>query len=338
MILHPSRLSSMVVPLTDAMHEQAEQNCPSYLSLAESESIYLNTLSIYAVDHYLKRLGYTTAHQPDMMINPVLQSFLDVAPIEVLAPATIGLGENAREKCDSDRPTAQWCGTLECRRVMPNDQTMHISEAALHEDRAGYVAVQFNDDLSEAHVLGYVAQPDSVDVLLDELRSLEQLCTHLEQMQSTVVINLKQWLDGIFQPGWEAIATVLQSHQLQLAPVRTRKSMVPVRTRKNIDSKVERGCVVTLGDESIKVSLVMDLEQTSDCKYAVGIEFWPAEGMYLPENLQMAVLDHNDQVVMEAKTRDDHQKLEMNFEGETNDQFSIRIGTSEVSITKKFML
>ena len=335
MIIQSKPLST-VVPLTDVMHNQAEHVCPSYLNLADSESMYLNVLAIAAVDHYLKRLGYGTHYQTEALTNPVLQAFLDVAPIELLAPLS-----NEAE----GSTTPQSYGLLECRRVMPNDHIMSIPDAAIHAGRLAYIAVQFNDDLSKVHLLGYVSEADTEvgteKIPLNALRSLDELCEYLKQLKPerfsmSQVINLRQWFDAVFPLDWKAIASVLQFQQIEAQFHQTQ--MVPARIRKRTTERIERGCVISLGHQGLQVSMVMSIEKISTYQYSVGVEFWPTEGKYLPDGLQLSILDDQDQTVLEAQTRDDHQKLELKFEGETNDCFSVRIGTSDMSVTKQFML
>ena len=71
------------------------------------------------------------------------------------------------------------------------------------------------DNDQEATLLGYVAQVHSETLHLEELRPISELPNHLAQQQ--LIVNLRQWLEGIYQLDWQAPETLLRPKQLVLS-------------------------------------------------------------------------------------------------------------------------
>ncbi|MCJ8283261.1 MAG: DUF1822 family protein, partial [Rivularia sp. ALOHA_DT_140] len=97
---------SFKVNLTTKAHQLAEKFCKYHSNLQKSEQVYLNTLAIYAVNHYLQCLGFTTNWQASNSYDVIMQSFLDITDLEVVNH-----------------------GKIECRFVLPNAEFVHIPQA-----------------------------------------------------------------------------------------------------------------------------------------------------------------------------------------------------------------
>ena len=84
----------------------------------KSKQVYLNTLSVIAVNYYLNRLGWTTNLETSDSWNPVLQTMMNVA--------------------DLDIPNY---GKIECRFVLPNDDWITVPHEVKLQ-RIAYIAVK----------------------------------------------------------------------------------------------------------------------------------------------------------------------------------------------------
>ncbi|MEM7714486.1 MAG: DUF1822 family protein [Cyanobacteria bacterium P01_A01_bin.68] len=164
---------TFTVSLTSKAHQLAEQFSSYHSNLQKSEQVYHNTLAIYAVNHYLQCLGFTTDYQASNSYDVIMQSFLDIADLEVI-----------------DR------GKLECRVVLPNADFVYIPQE-VWTGRIGYIAVQLDGSLKTGTLLGFTEKVATEKLPLNQLRPLEEFPQYLQQV--TPPIDLNEWfLDLIY--------------------------------------------------------------------------------------------------------------------------------------------
>ena len=294
---------SFVVPLSFAAHQIAEQQLQQQINPQQSKRAYLNALAVYAVDYYLRCMGWEPDPQSSDRYNSLFQKFMDVADLRVP-----GLGR------------------LECRPVLPDREVCEIPIEAW-KDRIGYIAVQLNQSLRQAEILGFVSTPVAA-IPLDRLQPLDDLLLHLEQIQTRIVPHhpntLDQWLDGIFAAGWQAIEELLPQSELALA----------FRDR----SRVTRCKRIDLGNDHAIV-IVITFELTSDQQIDVQVEFQPDVGQtFLPVDLQLTVLDVQAEALLSAQTREDTPLVQLEFSGEAEDAFQVKMVLGEICRTEDFLI
>ena len=357
MFMQPQMYPHIIVPLTDDMHENAEASCPSALKLSETESMYLNILSIYAVAHYLRRLGYATRDQTEMMTNPVLQSLVGGAPIEVLS--------SSNEPSGGDRSSPQRYGLLECRRIMPNDLKMRVPETIIPEDRLGYVAVQFNDDLSEACLLGYLDSSDvnqymdsngAIAVPLDQLRSPDELIIHLQQLHkpSQVVTHLTNWLQNIVEESWTSLENVIgpEMHlNYQVREVEQSLRQTNVQSTPPLSGNPLTECIhgktihFNTGQRTETIALITEIIDNPSPDLSINLKICPpatkgehSAKVFLPSGLEMVVVDETGDTVMQAQARDENRTIKLGFEAEPGDRFQLHMSLDDTVIVESFLV
>lgn len=300
---------AFTIPLGNSAHQRAEHYCEQHSNFDKAEAIYLNTLSVWAVEYYLTLLGYPTNLAASDSSNLLLQTVTDGAGLMIS-----GFGQ------------------VECRPIEAGDTAMSIPPDTW-DSRIAYIAVQLDDDLEEASILGFIpgSAPNAKQesVRLEMLRPLSDLTMHLNQFEPIKLVNLADWWQDTFQPGWEAIAQLLNPNQQQPA---FRSKPTPSAQMQ----MVERGCKITLGDRDL--SLLVNLQQGEESGYSVCVEFWPADATYLPPGLHMAILDDENVPVLEAHAKDSNETIKMEFNGETGDRFSVRMELESASLTHEFLL
>ena len=309
-------IPSLPIPLGHLAHQHASLYCHSLFNDNDEDSpkfksLYLNRLAIYGVSQYLQQAGLATkmsrVETKDIKNDEtVMQLLTDAA--DVVVPSY---------------------GRLECRPLEIQDDVMVVPKE-VWSDRIGYIAVQFNEDLSEAVLLGFVKRVKTTQVAFSELQSLDDFFPYLARIKQQAPVQLGEWFKDKFQEQWQSIESVLQPHQYQPAIARARdSSTVNIR---------ERGRLVFLGENGPKVSVVLSVEQTSEYGYTMAVAFCPPEGFYLPGDIQLTILDDQEQAVWDVYTRDDNEKIEMKFKGETGDRFAVRMAVGEISMTEFFDL
>jgi hypothetical protein len=273
----------LTVPLGKDAHRLALQFAAEQATPQKGKQVYLNTLAVYAVYSYLKWLPVETALTQGDSWQPGLRAIFDVA--DLVLPNV---------------------GKLECRPVLPGE-TAFVLPPEVTQDRIGYVAVQFNQQLDSVQLLGFapaIATPEPPERLhLAELQSLDVLIDNIYQsrieLQEPAVnpeslVSLRQWLEGIFNEDWQPSGLVLASNL---------RSM----TRLGLDAEatsVNRAKVINLGEHLAPqaVVLVVQLTPTATESVDIHLRVYPdGDSIHLPPNLQLIVLDEVGTACMKLK-------------------------------------
>jgi hypothetical protein len=296
---------TFTVPLSFEAHSLAEKFRCQQFSPQKAKQVYLNTLAVYAVNFYLRCLGIETEIEKSDSRNPFCLKFMNVADLWVKS-----------------------IGRLECCSVSPESTVLQITDE-VRTDRIGYVAVKFERSLKEATIVGFT--PTAVAELpLSQLRTLAEFLEYLDQLQqpTKIWVNLSQWLNKHFEAGWQEIETLFSPNELTPASS-TRGSLV------------ERGKLIrleTLLAQQIIV-LVIKLDPLSAKEINIVVEVHPKSGeVYLPETLQMRVLNEQQAVLMEAMADKANQNLRFNFSAETGERFSVQIILGEANVIEDFVI
>ena len=157
---HTTEPLLFTVPLSFEAHSIARHFQNQQSLTHKAKQVYLNTLAVYAVDFYLRCLGFELNPEQSDSRNPLLVKFMDVADLFV-----------------------KQLGKLECRPVMPEDEVCQIPPD-VWTDRVGYVVVQISQTLKQATLLGFT-QTAAAELPLSQLRSLSDLPTYLHQIQQS---------------------------------------------------------------------------------------------------------------------------------------------------------
>ena len=286
------------VPIMLTAHTQAKKFVRHQANQQKAKQVYLNTLAVYAVNFYLECQEFETNVATSYSWDPVMQTLLDVADLVV-----------------ANR------GKLECRPVVPGAEIVRVP-AEVWDDRIGYVAVQFDELLQEATLLGFAEAVNSEELPLSQLRSLEELPGYLEKIKPP--IDLSQWLEGVFAEGWEKLENLLQPRQPQLV----------------FRFKMAQRCkLIELGESGESVEMIVTLTEASEAELDISVMVRSANSeSYLPNNLQLSLLDEDGETVLDAYARNDNQTIELEFSGGSGDNFRIKVVLGNIYITEKFFL
>jgi hypothetical protein len=308
---------TFTVPLTLAAHQLAQQFHAQQSNSGKAKQVYLNTLAICAVKFYLECLGIETELEQSDSWNPIVQTLANTADLSI-----------------KNR------GKLECRPVLPEVNSCYIPPEAW-ENRIGYVAVQFDRSLTEATLLGFVPSVATEELSLNSLRSLAELPEHLSQfgVPESVhePIQLSQWLQNVFETGWETLEALFNPPQAEFAvnfrsiPTRNRMPECP-------PSEVKRGKLLNLQRLDEQVALLIGLKPATPSEMNVSVEVYPmGDRLYLPHDLQLMVLDEKGEAVMQAQARST-KNIQLHFSGESGESFGVRVALGDVSITEAFLI
>jgi len=290
---------TFTAPLGVKAHMQAEEFRKQQKMPQKGKQVYLNTLAVSAVEFYLKCMGMSTDLAASDSFDPVMQTLMDVADLEV-------------------KPL----GKLECRPVLPNEDFVEIP-ADVWSDRIGYVAVQMIPSLKEATVLGFVEKANTEKLPLKSLRSLSEFLEHMSKLKP--IVNLSGWWEKLYDAGWEAVETLWPPQAPQLA-FEFRQQHVVERVK---PLELEWG-----GD---RMALLVGMDRSPDDQMKISVEVHPSGGQtYLPDNLQLMVLEAEEmlmQIIARSSTN-----LQCEFKGEPGESFSVKVGMGDTIVTERFTI
>jgi hypothetical protein len=233
-------------------------------------------------------------------------------------------------------------GDIECRPVLANAQFVYVPPE-VQSNRIGYVVVQISESLREATILGFVKQVATELFPIAQLQPLEDLLEYLEdlsQVKSAELTaqlpkltktrtNLKQWLNNIFETGWQEISAVLDTQSADLAWSLRGVSFVSRGKPINLEKQMVAQSVVLIVAISLKkleeIDIIVEVHPTS-------------KQTYLPPNLQLSVLDFEGVAVIEAQTRSTNKSIQLQFSGEPGERFSIKVALGDVRIIEDFVI
>ncbi|MBR8833881.1 MAG: DUF1822 family protein [Stigonema ocellatum SAG 48.90 = DSM 106950] len=298
------QIQSIRVPLGKDAHHWAQQFAAEQDTPQKSKRVYLNTLAVYAVNSYLSWLMVDTDLTQGDIWHPGLRALFDVADL-VLSNI----------------------GKLECRPVLPGEVAFDLP-MDVAEDLIGYVAVQFNQQLDSVELLGFAPAmtddepPDKLQ--LAELQSLETLIDAIHnfsrQLEEPLLVNLRQWLEGVFNEDWQPPRLVLT------------RNFRSISGRTNSTS---RSKVINLAEHLLV--LVVQLTPTDGDTVDIRLRLCPdIDTIYLPENLHLIVFDEAEIPCMEAQATNAANWIELEFSCELGEKFSVKVILGRVSLIQKF--
>lgn len=309
---------TFTVPLGLEAHPLAERFLKKHRNPDKAKQVYINTLAVYAANFYLRCMGIQTSREGSLSWDPLAQTLMDVADLEV-----IGLGK------------------IECRPVLPQQSVVSIPPE-VSSDRIGYIIVQLDESLEEATLLGFVKTvPSCGELSLSQLDSLEDLLIYLNQPTEKVKqpIHLSQWFVQAVDASWQAVESLLNPQQQAELVFKFRGTEETLVHPENSTFSVQKGKLLDLGQdsESQPIALVVGLIPASEEEINIGIKVYPTGSQnYLPEELELIVLDEAGIAVMQATARNT-KSIQLNFSSAIGERFGVKVALGNISFTEVFL-
>jgi len=302
----------LTVFLTPEAHQYAGKFAAEQATPEKGKEVYLNTLAVVAVQTYLKWINIQTAiHQSDCW-NPDSRAMFNVA--DLVLPNI---------------------GKLECCPILPGEKEFYLPPEVT-ENRVGYLAVQFEEDLNQVQLLGFVSgrkiDKFQESISLTEIDSLDTLIDEIDWCQKFV--NLRQWFAGIFQAEWQ-LSELLPVTNMRSSTIATSESEVPT---------ISCGKIINWGSGATQRSTVLVVKVTTKFEEEeegidICVRLYPIdETLYLPPGLQVKILDESGNSAMEAETREKDDWIQLEFGCKIQEQFTIEISLGEQVIRENFVV
>lgn len=331
---------SISVPLASIAHEYARQFEVEQATSQKGKQVYLNTLAVYAVHSFLQLMDIATDISQGNSWHPMSRRFHNVA--DLVLPEF---------------------GSLECRPVLTDEKIIFLPKEVT-EDRIGVVAVLFEENLDQVHMLGFtpanaagllpqeieVSQLQPLEKLLDELEKVATLKssfantssqvsdnTQFLQIQATditqnlTIVNLSQWLQNLVDVGWQTVEEVFAREKAYLifATRSAQPSQSIVRAQ-----KISLGTLPTDEELALVIAVVPKVAQERE----IILQVHPTRTNTLPPGLQSIVLDTNGNILLQVEAKNADNKIQLNIDGQPGEQFRLKIALGEASFTKDFVI
>ena len=315
---HRTQPVTFTVPLSFEAHKQAQKYCQQQISSQKAKQVYLNSLAVYAVNFYLRCLGFETDVENSDSHNPIALKFMDVADLLV-----------------------KQIGKLECRPVLPDDQVCQIPLEASAE-RIAYLVVEMNPSLKQAIILGFT-QTATAEIPLAQLNSLANFPAYLNEIRqpkvsahsalskTKTIANLSKWLEGIWEAGWQTEQAIFG------------KSFNPVGVRDiNSSQTIVRGVkLLNLGmqlDQSTVLLKIVLVNNEND-RVSVVVQAHPSlEETFLAPNLKLTLIDELGNILQQSCSSNQDNYIQLRkFRGQTGDRFRIEISLDRAKVTEDFV-
>ncbi|PZV17387.1 MAG: hypothetical protein DCF20_06000 [Pseudanabaena sp.] len=323
---------ALFLPISTEHRRIAREFMSEQPTAAKAESVMGNILAVLVVKDYLEMMGIVTNIAESDCWNPVMRICANIADLNI-----------------------EGVGKLECRSLKTGESSCYMPPE-VWEDRIGYAIVRIEEDLRSASLLGMVSRVSTETIAIDRLEPIENLCVAIAALQASVQSNLPQinhqsdiqlersqplvslgnWLQGIFEEGWQEIEAIFSERQIQPA---WRSATLRLRYKLSEQSDVS-GTRRTkfLNLESLRVALVVTILETEREHVPLHIAVYPITEVFLPEFLSLKVLDNFGNCFLEASARRQDNYVQHNLGGDRGEHFSIQISLGATILTENFTI
>jgi hypothetical protein len=304
---------ALSLPITQAMIDRA-------LRLARTqppetaERAYRNAIAVLIARDYCALLGFEADLNRSDALQPIVCLTGDIADLPL-----VGIG------------------TIECRLVDPEVDLCEIPlEATV--DKAAYLAIALQPDSNFAHLFGFSPSLRSNRLQIDRLQSLDDFGSYLiglREAQVSAPTRIMQWFEDGFERGWQAAQVIAETITTEVDRAMGSPELA-FRSAESIATPPEsRHATKTVQFEpGGGVTLQVSLTPHSLDVLSVTVQILPLSPIEeLPNGLQCAILDLDGHPVMQVEAQAGDQ-LQLEFDVDLGDVFSIRLTLGEVSVTE----
>lgn len=331
-----------VILLKPEHFEQARETRSQVRSEAYQWQTYLNALALQSFEEWLKE---RIPNQPISRDENIIEagSPLEVGEFKFWVIATEHLLDEVvnvpQDGIDNPEKAANFYVLVEVleeqeevviRGFMRYDQLVNYrSQVNLKLLKDGYYQLPLSEfDTEPNHLLFYCRflEPTAIPLKVSaETKTEEMLVGH----QKRIITKLSQWLQGVFEEGWQAIDTLINP-EANLA-LRIRSVEEGVKRCKLIDLGMQ------LGNQT--VALLVNITETEE-KLGILIQLHPTGGKrYLPPNLKLTLLSNPGKILQQVQARGQDNYIQLKpFKGEAGKCFSIEVSLLDISARQDFEL
>lgn len=328
---------SVPMPITQETLQIAWQFANEQPTQQKALQVYLNTLAVSSVNNYLRILDIPTNLTAGDSWNPVVRLATDVADLWVTDLGRLECRPVPAIKLDvktAQKPNNNlWFRFLSSKHTSKakSDSLVCTIPPEVQLGRIGYVMVQIDFEQQEATLLGFSKTAAIDELFISQLQPMNDLLKHLESIKPLPVapINLSQWLQGVFEVGWQSVESLLDTGKANYA------------FRRRVANSIRRAKPITLRTQLTEatVALVITLTQQKDDN-AISLQVLPVgDETYLPVGLMLTVIAESGETFIEISSGStDNLFQTRQFGGRAGERFRVQISLDEERITEDFVI
>lgn len=286
------------IPLLPSDREIAKQFAAEQATPEKGLQVYLNVLSVLAVNRYLSWLQIETDVNSSDCWNAGLRAIFDVADLVL--------------------PDGQ---KIECRLLRSLDEKILIP-LEVRRDRSGVMGLELGNSLDEVKLLGFFPARSELpaEIARQDLQDLDVFLEHLEKRDRVASpIRLQNWLQGVFTEGWDAIADLASPQTPALA---FRKSTI------------QRAKIL---DFEIPIVFSLTLRSDAENKLTITLQLCSSD-RDLPAQLKVRVFTGEGELFREIIAGDGDRLIQYEFRGNFGEEFSINVTLNDIEFTESFTI
>ena len=316
----------------------AEKFCQQQHNPQKAKQAYLNSLAVSAVATYLNNLGWITNCEQSDSWNPIMQTLMDVADLDI-----------------------PHYGKIECRVVISDQQEL-ILPPEVQSERIAYILVKFSSSLRECELLGFVPEITGDRIYLSQLQPIESLTTYLreykqlqDQKKPESIINLSQWWQGMIDESWQLVEEIFPTEPtLSFRSPRQIQKLPKIKGERESDSSIishqdfnqlpqgiSRVKLFSWGKDhnQVTIALILQLDTNDREEIDISAKICPINtSLYLPPGLEIMILDETQKPVLQAIANETNETIEFLFSGEPGEIFSIQASLKGNNIVETFII
>lgn len=326
-------LLSEVIWLELEDFDNAIDNSKLVNSEAQQWQTYLNTLASIGCEKWLTtRIPQKVIYQETNVLEDIYHLRLadyKICPIAIehLLDEVVNIPSSAIEQSELAVHFYVVVEVLEeeeqviIRGFLRYDELMSYRSQFNLELRDGYYQVPlslFDAELNHLLFYYYFSEPLAIPLPVTSAQSSR---VSLQRSLDNTRTKLSEWLEGVFEQGWQTIDTLINP-EANLA-LSTRITQRGAKKAKLIDLGVQLGYQT--------VALLVNITEESDEKLGVLIQVHPTGGeRYLPPDLKLTLLSKAGKTLQEVTSRlqDNYIQLKF-FKGESGKRFSVELSLGE---------
>jgi hypothetical protein len=191
-----SQQINITIPISEVDRQTAERFALHQATKDKAKQVYLNSLAVLVVHHYLEILDFPTELEKSHSWNPIDRTFSNVA--DLYLPEL---------------------GFLECRSLRQGCQECYVPPEAWY-DRIAVMVVEIDRTCQNGVILGFLPAIERETVGIDELFTVDEAIVYLHAYKPT--LKLLGWLQHDFERGWESPESLLTIRSLAFRNHRAR--------------------------------------------------------------------------------------------------------------------
>jgi Protein of unknown function (DUF1822) len=215
---------------------------------------------------------------------------------------------------------------------------LEVREMSKNQNKNNTMLLVFNGNRTEFEKIQALFDSGELNQLLGT-SVIEMGCIDTESLPVRLgkkLVNLRQWLEDLFEADWQPANLVLASAYRSIDSTEP-----PDRTEiGESETSIKQAKVIDLGIQlaDCSVALVVTVKPEDEQTTNVHLRVYPMAQSHLPPNLSLRVIDDKEITFLEAQSRSADDYMQLQFTGKQGESFSVQVALGETSLTENFIL